>query len=114
MVSPPRSEWKLKITKGIINSIYVYFPWGCAGLCWVRILYRTWPIFPLTREEWLRGNDIGVMFDTDVEIEADSPEVILQSYNEDDVFEHHPIITITMNKSTYSPLLTKFLSQITK
>jgi len=100
-------EYKMPISKGIIHTVSLFLPWGCAGLCWVRIYYRTWPIFPLTREEWIRGNDIGFSLSTNIEVTEDNPEVIIQSYNEDDTFEHHPIIMLAMNKSTLNPMMVK-------
>lgn len=106
-------EFTLKVTIGMIDDILVFFPWGCAGLCYVRLIRSTWPIFPVTRNEWLRGNNIGFRFNPKYPISSDPPEIIIQAYNLDDTYVHHPIIGVSMNDTGLNPEIVKFMETFT-
>lgn len=90
----------IKITKGVITRISVFFPWGCAGLVKVQVIRKTWQIYPLSRGQWLSGNDKEFDFSTRIDITSEPYELIIYSYNEDDTYEHSPIICVEMVKGT--------------
>jgi len=55
-------EWSpvteiLKLSKGVITRIDVKFPAGCHGMVKVRILREEAQLVPLSRKEWLIGDD---------------------------------------------------------
>lgn len=99
----------LQLTKGVITRVSVFFPWGCAGLVGVQIIRGTWQVFPLSRGEWLIGNDLDINFKTDVDLKTEPYEVSIYSYNSDDTFEHSPIVSIEMVKGEVSSSLQSFL-----
>ena len=91
-------DFTLKLTKGKVKRISVFFPWGCAGLCGVQIIHRTWQIYPLSRGEWLLGNEREFNYESIIDLTSEPYEVIIRAYNEDDTYEHHPYIAVEMTK----------------
>lgn len=102
-------EYKIKITKGTVSKISVYFPWGCAGLCGVQILHYTWQLLPLSRTEYLIGNDLWLEFDYDYLVDTEPYEVIVRAYNNDDTYLHTPLVAVEMLSSEMSNNLKMFL-----
>jgi hypothetical protein len=90
----------MKLTKGVVTRVVVFFPWGCAGLCGVQIIRGTWQVFPLSRGEWLVGNDRPIDFHTEIALTTEPYELIVRAYNLDDTYDHTPIVSIGMVKDT--------------
>jgi hypothetical protein len=105
-------EDRLKITKGKIKRIDVYFPWGCAGLVGVQIIRHTWQIFPITRGEWVIGNELLHSYNYNFDIRDDPIELVIRSYNTDDTYGHSPIIGIEILRGETSLKLDKLLSEL--
>jgi len=53
----------LKLTEGVITHIEVKFPCGCNGLAKVRLFHAEFQMFPLSRGEWVTGDDEAVRGD---------------------------------------------------
>lgn len=47
----------LKLTAGVITGLDVKFPAGCNGLVKVRLFHRDFQLVPLSKGEWVTGND---------------------------------------------------------
>jgi hypothetical protein len=47
----------LKLSKGVITRLDIRFPAGCHGLVKVRLFRYEAPLIPLSRGEWVTGND---------------------------------------------------------
>jgi len=92
----------MKLTKGVVTRISVFFPWGCANLCGVQAIRKTWQVFPLTRSEWLAGNDRAYDFHTQIELQTEPFELIVYAYNLDDTYEHEPVVSVEMVKNVAS------------
>lgn len=110
-----RNEYQtdtMVLTKGRVIRLAVFFPWGCAGLCYVRLIRRTWQVFPLTRDVWLNGNDRTFDFATSVELTSEPYELIIQSYNLDDTYAHKPVISAEMIKGTIPEIFSSFMKEI--
>ncbi len=102
----------MKLTKGLIKVISVYFPWGCAGLVGIQIIRRTWPLMPLTRGEWLTGNELLHSYNYNYNLSTQPYELIIRGYNLDDSYEHTPFIIIEILKGDRSIALDKLLKEI--
>jgi hypothetical protein len=50
-------EETLKMTKGMITDISIKFPAGCHGMVKVRLLHEESQLVPLSRDEWVTGDD---------------------------------------------------------
>ena len=53
-------EQILKLTKGIITKVDIFFPAGCHGLVKVRILRNEFQLIPLSKGEWVTGDDAAI------------------------------------------------------
>lgn len=51
------TEQTLKLTAGVITHVGVKFPAGCHGMVRVRLLHQTSQLVPLSRGEWVTGDD---------------------------------------------------------
>jgi hypothetical protein len=47
----------LKLSKGVITRAEVKFPAGCHGLVKVRLYFHEFQLVPLSRGEWVTGDD---------------------------------------------------------
>jgi len=54
----------LKLTKGVITGVWIKFPPGCHSLVKVRILRSEFHLVPLSRGEWVTGDDETVVTET--------------------------------------------------
>jgi len=55
-------EQILKLSKGVIIKVEVKFPAGCHGLVKVRLFHQESQLIPLSRGEWITGDDEAVSF----------------------------------------------------
>lgn len=59
----------LKLTRGVVTHIGIKFPSGCHGLVKVRLLRWETQLIPLSRGEWVTGDDEEVKTDMYYEME---------------------------------------------
>lgn len=78
---------------GQLVKVSVYFPWGCAALCGIRILHYEHQLFPTNLDEWFKGNEILIEFDCRYDILEGWNDFKVEGYNEDDFYAHTPIVT---------------------
>lgn len=52
----------LKLSKGVITKIEIKFARGCHGMVQVRLLHQEAQLLPLSRGEWITGDDEAVSF----------------------------------------------------
>jgi len=57
-------EQHLELTKGVVTRVDVKFPAGCHGLVKVRLLRYGSQLIPLSRGEWVTGDDETVQTET--------------------------------------------------
>jgi len=57
-----QKEEILKLSKGVIIKVEVKFPPGCHGLVKVRLFHQESQLVPLSRGEWITGDDEAVSF----------------------------------------------------
>lgn len=81
------------LNKGRLQKVSVYFPWGCAGLVHVRVLHYEHQLYPTNPDEWLAGNEIFIEFECAYDIEQGYTEFKVECYNEDDFYQHTPIVS---------------------
>lgn len=84
------------LNKGQLTKVSCYFPWGCAGLCHVRILHYEHQLYPTNLDEWLAGNEILIEFECAYDIEQGHTEFKVEAYNEDDFYEHTPVVSFVV------------------
>jgi hypothetical protein len=54
----------LRFTKGIITEVAIKFPAGCHGMVQARFYRHEQQLIPLTRDEWITGDDETVETET--------------------------------------------------
>ncbi len=102
----------IKLTKGRIKKIEVYFPWGCAGLVGIQIIRKTWQLAPLTRGEWLKGNNLLLSHGYDYDLNTAPYQLVIKAYNLDDTFNHTPFVIIEIIRDKRSISLDKLLAEL--
>lgn len=92
--SPVRVATPLNV--GQLTKASVYFPWGCAGLVYVRILWYESQLYPTNRTEWLASNDLLIEFECQEDIVEGWTHFSAEGYNEDDFYPHTPIVSFVI------------------
>jgi len=106
----------LEIGVGVITHVGVKFPAGCHGLAKVRILHREFQLVPLSRGEWITGDDEAVPTESYYEILQAPALLKLVAVNDDDTYPHKLTVRISvLPKAVVSlmPFLT-FIEKLTR
>lgn len=108
----------LTLSKGVITKLEIKFPAGCNGLVFVRILRSEFQLIPLSKDEWITGDDEAALTEGYYELETTPPELKFVGASPDCTYDH----TITVRAqvlpravATFLPLvqvLTAFLQRI--
>lgn len=85
---------KIKITKGLLYKIEVYFPPGSSGLLGVRIYDNVECIYPTGYDEFFRGDSCLISFDDTYVFNVTPFEVYIETYNLDDLYDHEVIVRL--------------------
>ena len=79
---------KFKVNKGVISSVWVTFPAGCAGLVKLRIYHEGHPFLPVNQDNYLRGSGVTFEFPVMFEIIEEPMLLTVEGWNEDDEYDH--------------------------
>jgi len=63
-------EQYLRLSKGVITSVSVKFPAGCQGVVKVRFLHAEFQLVPISKGEWVTGDDEEVETETYYELDG--------------------------------------------
>jgi len=80
------------LTYGVITHVELEFPPGCAGLAKVAILHRRHQIWPTNIDKWFYTDGRIIAWDDYFELLEPPFQLVILGYNDDDTFEHTPII----------------------
>lgn len=84
----------IKLTKGIIYQLDVYFPPGSCGLMGICITLNESQLYPNEIGEFFIGDNNIISF-PDTTVIKDSPYILqLKGYNEDTIYNHSVIVRI--------------------
>jgi len=72
--SDPKTQI-LKLTKGVVTRMDIKFPAGCNGLVKARLLRSEFQLVPLSRGEWVTGDDETVVTETYYPLEETPAEL---------------------------------------
>lgn len=106
------TDTTMLLTSGRIKKVEIYFPWGCAGLVGLQIIRNTWQLAPITRGQWLKGNDLLLSHTYDYDLNVEPYELIIKSYNLDDTYQHNPFVIIEIIRDKRSISLDKLLAEL--
>lgn len=77
---------------GELSECSIYFPWGCAGLAFIRILHYETQLYPTNRDEWFYGNELLIKFGCAYEIQEGWNNFKVEGYNESKFYTHTPTV----------------------
>ncbi len=92
-VSSP-AEVVLPIHPGHLTQVSVYFPPGPSGLAHVTIWYWERQFWPSNPDSDFTGDDLLITFPEDLDLIDPPFEFVIKGWNEDDTFQHSPIIRL--------------------
>lgn len=88
------SQETFEIQNGVIHRVHVSIPSGHAGLTGVRVLRGLHQVAPTSGSAWFTGDDSKVDYNEHIEIEESPYELVIESYNEDDTYDHTFVVGI--------------------
>jgi len=91
----PKEE-KIALSKGVITSIEVKYAAGCHGYVKVRLFYHEGQLIPLSREEWLIGDDEAIPTDTYFEMTSTPYELKFVGISPDSEYAHTVTVRVTV------------------
>lgn len=100
------------LTKGKIKRLSVFFPWGCAGLVGIQIIRRTYQLMPLTRGEWMTGNDLLLDYQHNYGLDTEPYALVVRCYNLDDTYSHTPFFIAEIMRDERSIALDQLLAEL--
>ena len=94
-LAPIKQE--LNLPAGVITGISIKFPSGCNGMVKIRILRWTFQLVPLSKEEWVTGNDETVPTEQSYEL-LETPFMLeFQGCSPDTTYLHRITVRIEVN-----------------
>jgi len=84
----------LRITKGVITGVDVKFPAGCHGMVKTRLFRHEQQAIPLTRDEWVRGDDEAVPTETYIDLNAYPYQLKFVACSPDTDYDHTVTVRI--------------------
>lgn len=98
-------EQTLKLTSGVITHIGVKFPAGCHGMVRVRLLHQTSQLVPLSRGEWVTGDDEEVPSETFFELWALPYSLRFQGCSPGTTYPHTVTVRVTVLPKAVASML---------
>jgi len=77
-----------KVNTGIISTVWITFPPGCAGLVKLRIYSEGHPFLPVNKDNYIRGNNYTFAFPVMFEITDEPMTLTVEGWNEDETYDH--------------------------
>lgn len=108
----------LKLSKGVITKVEIKFARGCHGLVKVRLLHREAALVPLSRDEWITGDDEPVSFPEFFELDTTPYQLKFVGCSPGTGYDHDLTVRISVlpkRVATMIPvieLLTRLLSRM--
>jgi len=87
-----RASATAELHPGTLVQVEIVFPQGCAGLVHVQINYNVQQIFPTNPGGYFTGDGETITFREDIELGNGAHLFTVYGWNDDDTFEHIPIV----------------------
>ena len=96
--TPESDPYKTSIylPQGIVKHVFIYFPWGCAGLAYVTIYHNERQVWPTNKDGSYRGNATVVEFPESYTLPETSNKLMIVGWNLDDTYNHTPVVKFTV------------------
>jgi hypothetical protein len=86
----------IPVNPGTVKQVEVFFPPGCAGLAHLTIWYWERQVWPGNPDGYFTGDGQALVFPEDMPVGGMPLVFRVQGWNEDDTFDHTPIVRITV------------------
>ena len=86
----------IPVHPGTVKQVEVFFPPGCAGLAHVTLWYWERQVWPGNPDGFFTGDGNLLSFPEDMVLAGVPYEFICYGWNEDDTFDHTPIVRLTV------------------
>ena len=94
-----------KVNKGVISTLWITFPAGCAGLVKMRIYHEGHPFVPVNADNYIRGDNYTFVFPVMYEITEEPMILTVEIWNEDDTYNHTiDILFLILPKAVVLPV----------
>ena len=88
-----------------MTSIGIYIPPGHAGLTGVALFMASVQLYPFSRGNWIKGNNIKINDSINYYVNERETELIIKTYNLDDKLDHTVEVRITIEELSILGLL---------
>lgn len=111
-------EQDLDLNIGVITKAEIKFPAGCHGLVKIRLFHHGFQLIPLSRPEWVTGDDETVPTEAYYELVETPAQLKFVGCSPDTYYDHTVTVRVTVLPkavATFMPLvdvMTKFLKRI--
>jgi len=108
----------LKLSAGVITKIEIKFARGCHGMVGVRLKHHEFQLVPLTKGEWVTGDDESVAFDEYFELKTTPYALKFEGCSPNTLYNHTLTVRITVLPKAVASmipvveLLAKLLSKL--
>lgn len=103
----------IKLPKGTIHHVEIYFPAGCLGEAKVKIEHEESQIFPSNPKEWFAGDKYPIVFDEDYKLKENFNLLKLYGYNDDTENPHTITFRIGVT-GNWKYALTEFVKTVVR
>lgn len=79
---------RLRVNRGVITTLWVQFPPGCAALTKVRLYHEGHPFVPVHKEDYIKGDNYTFKIPIMFEIKSSPEQITIEGWNEDDIHDH--------------------------
>jgi len=100
----PKTEI-LKLSKGVITKIEIKFARGCHGLVKVRLFHQESQLVPLSRGEWITGDDEAVSFPEFFELWTTPYQLKFRGCSPDTTYEHTVTVRVSVLPKTVASMI---------
>jgi len=100
----PKTEI-LKLSKGVITKIEIKFARGCHGMVKVRLLHQEAQLVPLSRGEWITGDDETVSFPEFFELWTTPYQLKFVGCSPGTTYEHTVTVRIAVLPKTVASMI---------
>jgi hypothetical protein len=109
-------EQTLKLTKGTVTKVSIKFPAGCSGLVKVRVFHEEFQLVPLTKGEYVTGDDETVDAEMLYELGSRPYALKLRASSPGCQYDHTITVRVTLMPTAYAAAwlyLAKFVDAVT-
>lgn len=100
---------RIKVTKGLVYKMEIYFPSGSAGLMGVAVFDGLYQVWPSSVGEFFVGEDQEIDFDDLYMMDSAPYEFQVYTYNEDDTHNH--FLAVRIGLVSQDLFMARFLPQ---